>query len=61
MAFFYSDAQNSYLCRRNEEEFDKKAEAYFKKVYPKREIIGIDATTVIRQGGSLHCISKQEN
>ena len=44
-----------------EEEFDKKAEAYFKKVYPKREIIGIDATTVIRQGGSLHCISKQEN
>ena len=44
-----------------EEKFDNLAEAYFKSVFPDREIIGIDATTVIRQGGSLHCISKQES
>ena len=44
-----------------EEKFDKKAEAYFKKVFPNREIIGIDCSAVIREGGSLHCISKQEN
>lgn len=40
---------------------DLEAESFFKELFPDREIIGIDATTVIRQGGSLHCISKQES
>lgn len=44
-----------------EKERDKEAESFFKKLFPDREIVGIDATTVIRQGGSLHCISKQES
>lgn len=29
------------------------------KAFPDREIIGIDATTVIRQHGSLHCLTMQ--
>ncbi len=43
-----------------EKGFDEKAEAYFKSAFPDRQVVGIDATSVIRQGGSLHCISKQE-
>ncbi len=33
---------------------------YFKNVFSNREIIGIDCTTPIEEGGSLHCLSKQE-
>ena len=33
---------------------------YFKKTFPDREVIGIDCTTPIEEGGSLHCLSKQE-
>lgn len=44
-----------------EEPFDSLAESYFAKVFPKRKIIGIDCSCVIREGGSLHCLSKQEN
>lgn len=44
-----------------EKDFDEKAEAYFKSAFPDRQVVGIDATSVIRQGGSLHCISKQES
>ncbi len=43
-----------------EEPFDSAAEAYFANVFPNREIIGIDCSCVIREGGSLHCLSKQE-
>lgn len=46
---------------RYEEPFDSKAEAYFKKVFPGRKIIGMDCSPIIREGGSLHCASKQEN
>lgn len=46
---------------RYEKTFDREAERYFQKIFPGREIIGIDCTAVIEQGGSLHCISKQEN
>ena len=46
---------------RYEEPFDSKAEAYFKKVFPDRKIIGMDCSPIIREGGSLHCASKQEN
>ncbi len=44
-----------------EEPFDSLAESYFKRIFPKRKIIGIDCSCVIREGGSLHCMSKQEN
>lgn len=40
---------------------DKVAEEYFRKVYPKRKIIGLDCRTVIEEGGSLHCMSKHES
>jgi agmatine deiminase len=31
----------------------------FKVLFPKREIIGIDCTTLIKQNGSLHCATMQ--
>jgi len=40
---------------------DSAALEYFKKVFPDREVIGIDCTTPIEEGGSLHCLSKQES
>ena len=38
---------------------DKKALEIFKKIFPKRDIIDIDCTTLIRQHGSLHCVTMQ--
>lgn len=39
---------------------DVKANAYFKSTFPDRKIIAIDCRVVIEEGGSLHCLSKQE-
>jgi agmatine deiminase len=39
---------------------DAMAIDYFKKIFPDREVIGIDASAPIEEGGSLHCLSKQE-
>jgi len=41
-------------------ENDFAALEYFKKIFPDREIIGMDCSTPIEEGGSLHCLSKQE-
>ncbi len=41
-------------------ENDFAALKYFEKTFPDREVIGIDCTTPIEEGGSLHCLSKQE-
>lgn len=38
---------------------DAKAMAQLQEAFPDREIIGIDARTVIRQHGSLHCLTMQ--
>lgn len=38
---------------------DAKALDVFKKVFPKRDIIGINCSTLIRQHGSLHCVTMQ--
>lgn len=38
---------------------DKKALKIFEKAFPTRDIIGIDCRTLIRQHGSLHCITMQ--
>ncbi|MBD3843527.1 MAG: agmatine deiminase family protein [Campylobacterales bacterium] len=38
---------------------DQKALEVFKKTFPKRDIIGIDCSTLIRQHGSLHCVTMQ--
>lgn len=43
----------------NQPEKDRKAAAVIKKAFPDREIIGVDSRTVIRQHGSLHCLSMQ--
>jgi agmatine deiminase len=38
---------------------DEEALKIFKKSFPKRDIIGIDCSTLIRQHGSLHCVTMQ--
>jgi agmatine deiminase len=38
---------------------DNKALEVFKKLFPKRDIIGIDCSTLISQHGSLHCVTMQ--
>lgn len=38
---------------------DNKAMDVIAKAFPDRKIIGIDATTVVRQHGSLHCLTMQ--
>ncbi len=38
---------------------DNKALEIFKNIFPKRDIIGIDCQTLIRQHGSLHCVTMQ--
>jgi len=39
-------------------ETDSLALKYFKRVFPNREIISMDCTIPIEEGGSLHCLSK---
>lgn len=38
---------------------DEKALKILSKVFPKREIVPIDCSTLIRQHGSLHCVTMQ--
>lgn len=38
---------------------DKKALDVIASVFPKRDVIGIDCTTLIKQHGSLHCVTMQ--
>lgn len=38
---------------------DSVALQIFKKLFPKREVIAIDCQTLIRQHGSLHCVTMQ--
>ncbi|TXJ62450.1 agmatine deiminase family protein [Prevotella brunnea] len=40
-------------------DLDKLAMQTIKKAFPQHEIIGIDASTVVRQHGSLHCLTMQ--
>ncbi|MEN8146082.1 MAG: agmatine deiminase family protein [Campylobacterota bacterium] len=38
---------------------DKEALAIIQKAFPKREIIGVDCSVLIRQHGALHCVTMQ--
>lgn len=38
---------------------DREAERILREAFPRHELIGIDARTVIRQHGSLHCMTMQ--
>lgn len=38
---------------------DEKALAVLKNIFPKKKIIGIDCSTLIKQHGSLHCVTMQ--
>lgn len=43
----------------NDHKYDTKALDTFKKIFPDRDIIGIDSTVAIHEGGSLHCLTMQ--
>lgn len=43
----------------NDKERDEEARIQLQKAFPNREIIGIDCSPLIRQHGSLHCITMQ--
>lgn len=43
----------------NQPEKDKQAQQAIQFAFPDREIIGIDARTIIRQHGSIHCLTMQ--
>lgn len=40
---------------------DKIALDIFKKIFPKRKIVGIDCSLLVQEGGGLHCMTKQES
>jgi len=40
--------------------YDEVALEFFRKTYPDRQVKGMDCRTVIAEGGSLHCLSKQQ-
>ena len=40
---------------------DKVVMGIFKKIYPKRDILGIDCSVLIRQHCSLHCVTMEYN
>ena len=41
-------------------EQDSLALEIFQELFPERKVIGLDSSLLIQEGGSLHCISKQE-
>lgn len=43
----------------NQPEHDAEARRQIQLAFPDRELIGIDATTIIRQHGSIHCLAMQ--
>ena len=43
----------------NQPENDKKATEQLQKAFPEHRIVGVDARTVIKQHGSLHCLTMQ--
>lgn len=54
-------ANGALIFPKYDEALDQIAAAYFKSVFPDREIIGINARTVIEEGGSLHCLTKHQS
>lgn len=42
-----------------QEDNDRKAEAVLKEAFPQHDIIGIDCRALIKQHGSLHCVTMQ--
>lgn len=43
----------------NQEILDNKALSIIKSVFPERDVIGIDCNALIKQHGSLHCVTMQ--
>jgi len=50
---------NAVLVPTYNDENDRKAIEIFKNLFPRRDIIGVDCQVLLRQHGSLHCITMQ--
>ena len=50
---------NAVLVPTYNDKNDNIALDIFKKIFPKRDIIAVDCTTLIKQRGSLHCVTMQ--
>jgi len=47
------------LCPKYNSPLDREAVEILKKIFPDREVIGIDCSVLIKQHGSLHCATMQ--
>ena len=43
----------------NQPEKDEEAKSQIQLAFPDREVIGVDSLTIIRQHGSIHCLTMQ--
>ena len=50
---------NAVIVPTYNDKYDKTALKIFKEIFKDREVIGIDASVLIRQHGSIHCITKE--
>ena len=50
---------NAVLIPTYNNKYDKKALKIFQKIFQNRDIIAIDCSTLIKQHGSLHCVTMQ--
>ncbi len=50
---------NAVIVPTYNDKYDETALNIFKEIFKDREVIGIDASVLIRQHGSIHCITKE--
>jgi len=43
----------------NDKDMDEEARTQLRKAFPERDVVGVDCSPLIRQHGSLHCITMQ--
>ena len=42
------------------DEHDERALEVLRRVYPGREVVGVDARELFARGGGIHCITQQQ-
>ncbi|MFD7918672.1 agmatine/peptidylarginine deiminase [Streptomyces sp. NPDC059740] len=48
------------LCSFADEERDTQAAALFRRLFPERRVVQVDARTIFAAGGGIHCITQQQ-
>lgn len=52
---------NGLIYPKYHKKTDLIAQKFFEKTFPERKVIGINAKDIIREGGSLHCLTKHQS